>query len=273
MTLILIQCCFNAGIAFLGLQFSTQPKHLVPIQEYAKCSFTFVGAMASSNYALTYVNYPTQVLAKSCKMIPVMLMRILVNGKVYTLKEYMNVILMTFGISLFFLSAPSKGGADNGTWIGYGLCILSLIMDAFTGPHQEHLNDVYKPSVNQLQWYLNVFAIGISCVGIIIAQELTPCVNFLQAYPSILLDIFVFSVLSSIGQYMILYTLLKFNSLVVTIITTSRKFFTIIASVLWFAHPIHYLQKLGVVAVFVGLSMNIYEKYQESLQKKKMTTQ
>lgn len=33
-------------------------------------SFSYVAAMFCSNAALGYVNYPTQVLAKSCKMIP-----------------------------------------------------------------------------------------------------------------------------------------------------------------------------------------------------------
>ncbi len=65
-------------------------------------SFSYIGAMFSSNLSLKFVSYPTQArrrpwhasaadrrgqaLAKCCKLIPVMLMRIIVNKKVYTLR-------------------------------------------------------------------------------------------------------------------------------------------------------------------------------------------
>ena len=39
----------------------------------AEVSFTFLLAMFFSNEALVYVPYPMQVLAKSCKMIPVLI--------------------------------------------------------------------------------------------------------------------------------------------------------------------------------------------------------
>lgn len=46
---------------------------------YAICSFTYLLAMVSSNKALSWVNYPTQVVGKSCKPIPVMILGVLVG--------------------------------------------------------------------------------------------------------------------------------------------------------------------------------------------------
>ena len=43
---------------------------LDPLAQMSICSFTYVGAMLSSNASLAYVSYPAQVLAKSCKPIP-----------------------------------------------------------------------------------------------------------------------------------------------------------------------------------------------------------
>ena len=42
--------------------------------KYALCACSYLGAMVASNTALQHVNYPTQVLGKSCKPIPVMLL-------------------------------------------------------------------------------------------------------------------------------------------------------------------------------------------------------
>ena len=48
-------------------------------------------AMAASNEALRYVSFPTQVLGKSCKMVPVMAGGILLGGKKYSLSAYIQV--------------------------------------------------------------------------------------------------------------------------------------------------------------------------------------
>lgn len=53
--------------------------------------------------ALKYVSYPTQALGKSCKMVPVMLLGVLIRGKKYRAFEYLCVALVTVGITLFQL--------------------------------------------------------------------------------------------------------------------------------------------------------------------------
>ena len=45
-----------------------------PTFYYAISAFFYLTAMVSSNKALLWVNYPTQVIGKSCKPIPVMLL-------------------------------------------------------------------------------------------------------------------------------------------------------------------------------------------------------
>ena len=45
-----------------------------PTTYYAIAAFTYLTAMVSSNKALLWVNYPTQVIGKSCKPIPVMIL-------------------------------------------------------------------------------------------------------------------------------------------------------------------------------------------------------
>ena len=51
-----------------------------------------------------------QVLAKSCKMIPVMLMGTLVSGKRYSSIEYFCALVLAAGISLFASKSSSKVG-------------------------------------------------------------------------------------------------------------------------------------------------------------------
>jgi UDP-galactose transporter B1 len=124
----------------------SQPRHAVPVSSYASIAFSYIGAMYSSNLALNFMSYPAQSLAKSCKLIPVMLARMLLLGKRYSLHEYAQVALITAGIAGFMLFEDSKAGGKETSLLGLLLCLLSLALDGFTGPTQEKINAQYKPS-------------------------------------------------------------------------------------------------------------------------------
>ena len=89
-----------------------------------------------------------QVLAKSCKMIPVMVMGTLIGGKFYSTLEYGCAFMIAAGISLFARQSSSKVTsklvAPNAP-LGYGLCTLNLFFDGYTNATQ-----VCCPQVMQL---------------------------------------------------------------------------------------------------------------------------
>lgn len=57
---------------------------------------------------------PLQVLGKSCKPIPVMLMGAFL-GKKYPLKKYVNVALIVAGVALFMQSGSGAGKPGGGS--------------------------------------------------------------------------------------------------------------------------------------------------------------
>lgn len=96
----------------------------------------YIGAMFSSNASLRYVNYPTQVIGKSIKPIPVMLLSVLWARKRYPLRKYLFVGIVTTGVSLFMYKgdAASKSGVSDG--FGWGHLLLVRVL---TVPDQEVL--------------------------------------------------------------------------------------------------------------------------------------
>ena len=116
------------GVYALGSSGLTIPHHAIFVSGISQML-----AMAGSNEALRYVSYPTQVLGKSCKMVPVMAGGIVLGGKSYSLFEYLQVGLVTVGVSVFNLvgKKKKKGGADSA--LGLALIGCSLLMDAVTG--------------------------------------------------------------------------------------------------------------------------------------------
>ncbi|CAK4170254.1 unnamed protein product [Aphanomyces euteiches] len=229
--LLFIQCVFNALVAFLATFIWIPKNKSVPLMPFAYSSFSYLGAMLCSNEALKYVNYPTQALGKSCKMIPVMLMGVVLGRKKYSWKEYVSVLLITAGIVTFQLGKDSsKGKQQENSVYGLGLLFLSLFMDGLTGSGQEQMVEVHKPSVHQQMLNTNLWAVFYTGIG-------------------------------ALGQNFIYFTVQRFSALTCTTITTTRKFFTILASVLYFGNALATQQWVGVGIVFTGIGIELTTKY------------
>lgn len=102
MTLVLLQCIFNTIFAKFILAFvMKQGRDRTKSSYYGICSLTYLTAMVSSNMALQHVNYPTQVVGKSCKPIPIMVLGVLLGRRRYSLRKYFFVTLIVLGVALF----------------------------------------------------------------------------------------------------------------------------------------------------------------------------
>lgn len=241
---------------------------------FMSMSFSYIGAMYCSNWALSFMSYPAQALAKSCKLIPVMLARIILMGKRYSLVEYLQVVCITLGICVFMLGDQKGGGKHGGkehpetSWIGLGLCCVSLILDGYTGPAQEKLNHKHKISMATMMFWINFWAFCLVGVVLVGTGEMWTGSAFCLKHLDFLRDASTFALLSALGQASILFTLICFNSLVVVTVTTTRKFFTILFSVVLYGHTLAGGQWLGVALVFLGLSVDVYTKYQSRHDKK-----
>merc|ERR1719491_999971 len=85
----------------------------IPPARFAVLGITSMGSTFCSVRSLRYVIFPIQVLAKSCKPVPVMLMGALM-GKQYPLKKYLNVCLIVAGVGLFMGGGDSAGKNSSG---------------------------------------------------------------------------------------------------------------------------------------------------------------
>lgn len=74
---------------------------------YLLLGLILLGSMGFSNASLGYLNYPTQVIFKCCKLIPVMIGGVLIQRKVYKIIDIMAALCMCVGLILFTL-ADSK---------------------------------------------------------------------------------------------------------------------------------------------------------------------
>lgn len=224
--------------------------------------------------ALRYIPYPAQVLAKSCKMLPVMAMGVLVGRKRYATSEYLCGMMVSMGIALFALFKPHGGTAskletDNAP-MGYALCLVNLLMDGYTNAAQDKIHDRYRnTSALDMMFWMNIWG---SCIMSTYFYGFTSIGSdtnhFVVEHPKVLQDMALFCACGIIGQLGIFYTIQEFGSLVATIVTTTRKFFSILLSVVWYGNALITEQWMGVFLVFSGLMGNIWIKQQKRRKQK-----
>lgn len=231
------------------------------LHNIALSSLTYVLSMLCTNYALTHVSYPTQVLIKSAKSVPVILGGAVFFKKRYPLYDYVVVAVITAALAVFnFTQQKAKISSHGGrqqSWLGLLFLCISLFCDSMTGPWQDQLLTRIKITSTHLMFLTNIFACGIASVICLFIEGFNPLAYCFES-PHVWRHIILFCCLAGVGQLFIFGCLMAFGSLRLALITTTRKFFTVVLSVLLFGHSISALQWMCVIVIFTALSVQSY---------------
>lgn len=92
---------------------------------YTMLCFCLLVSSATSNIALAYINYPTKVVFRSCKLIPTMVIAMSYNNKKVAWYEFMFGIFISLGMVLF--AAADFQVYPNFDFIGILFCCLLFI--------------------------------------------------------------------------------------------------------------------------------------------------
>ncbi|EKX39359.1 hypothetical protein GUITHDRAFT_114557 [Guillardia theta CCMP2712] len=255
----------NALVALFFLLIFGGSNLKIPIKEISVSGASQMLAMAASNEALRYVSYPTQVLGKSCKMVPVFLMGILIGGKKYGWDTYLQVITVTAGVVIFNFGAPAKPGKGGGSDSAYGLSLiaLSLVLDGVTGGLQDRVkktaqtlnnNPKAKPSMFESMMYTNLAGAVVALAFCVATGQLQEGIDFCKRSEEFIYALSAFSISSAVGQCFIYFTVTEFGPLLLSTVTTTRKIFSTVYSV--FRNPdnrLNQMQWTGCFMVFGGI--------------------
>ncbi|XP_071581053.1 solute carrier family 35 member B1 [Temnothorax nylanderi] len=257
--LVFVQCSVNLIFAKTSLlTVMKQGEDTTSTLYYSLSALTYFLAMVCSNMALQFVSYPTQVIGKAGKPIPVMILGVLLGKKVYPIRKYIFIFLIVIGVALFMYkdSNVSKKQAESQLSVGELLLLLSLIMDGLTSAVQERMRAEHNSKSGHMMLNMNLWSVIFSGTVILISGELLEFIQFLQRYPSTIWHITTFSIAGAFGQYFIFLTVAEFGPLPCSIITTTRKFFTVLGSVLIFGNSLFPRQWISTFIVFLGLFLD-----------------
>jgi solute carrier family 35 (UDP-galactose transporter), member B1 len=252
-----IACFIWAALLGLLAERGAKRWEMPPVKDYALIGITNVVGPVCGVYALKNISYPAQVLAKSCKSVPIMFVGALLYAKKYKTLEYVSALAIGGGVGLFaILSGKKKAGVfDQNPALGYALVLVNLIFDSFTNTGQDEIKRSYPKtsSLNMMCWtnfwgglYYAVYFFLLSSTGMEV-------ISFCIEHPAAAQQLAAFCLCGALGQLAIFYSISQFGSLVTSIVCTTRKFFSILISVVLTGATLTLGQWAAVTLVFAGL--------------------
>ncbi|KAI0304398.1 UAA transporter [Multifurca ochricompacta] len=254
------------------------------LPKYIQCSFFITFAAPFGFAALSHVSYPAMVLAKSCKLVPVMVMNVLLYRRAFARHKYVVVALVTVGITMF-MGLGGEGGKKHGAKgrgnptlrhniIGLSYLLINLILDGATNSTQDEIFARYKVSGQQMMLWINLLCTLLTSLISVLPlpyipvlhpsnggeTELKSALDFIHTHPSIIYPLVQFALTGALGQLFIFETLQHFGSLTLVTITLTRKLFTMLLSVVVYNHKLTPGQWAGTSVVFAGISVEAWVK-------------
>jgi len=223
----------------------------------------YVLSMTCSNEAVPIVSYPMAVLAKSCKLVPTIVVGSF--SRTYPRSQWVAAFLITAGILLFQhtrireTSTAAKVEESHQRTTTFGMLLLwtSLMFDGVLGLCQDRLKaskpQRRPPTANETMLYTNAYAL-LYLLPLAYVQNQIDLALIHQHWTSIV----AINLAAAGGQVFIFLCLAWFSPIVTTTITTTRKFLTLLVSIWAFGHTFSMIQWLSVAVVFVGLYLAIF---------------
>ncbi|XP_055950385.1 adenosine 3'-phospho 5'-phosphosulfate transporter 1-like [Argiope bruennichi] len=238
---------------------SKQPKHVAPIYKYSYCSFSNIMSSWFQYEALKYVSFPTQVLAKASKIIPVMIMGKIISRKTYKYHEYATAVAISIGTALFLLSGKKSSDIATTTTVsGVTILIAYIISDSFTSNWQSALFKQYHMSSVQMMCGVNFFSCIFTSISLLQQGGFVSSFMFLMKFSNFLWDCILLSICSAVGQLFIFYTISEFGAVAFVIMMTIRQILAILLSCLIYQHTLTLNRIFGVLIVFSTVFLRIY---------------
>lgn len=225
---------------------------------YVQLTGCLLGTSYLSTVGLDYINYPTKVVFRSCKLIPTMAVALVMNKERFSLTDITCAIAICAGLA-FFALADMTSVSKASTFVGMALQASSTLADAFVPNLQQAL---FKRGASTLEvtYYANLYVFIIMTLINGGSGHLVGAFYFLRQ------DIFhgfvllFYSVVAYWAIQFHIRIVQRYGSVVAVLVSNLRKIGTIALSFLVFPKPFSWFYVWGTILVFGGVTITAYVK-------------
>lgn len=212
-------------------------------------------ARGLTNVSLQYLNYPTQVIFKSMKLITVMIGSVFLLRKSYTKYEYASVAMLVSSAVLFSLGDVDV--APEASTYGLVVVLLSLVFDSVHSNAQEVILRSQKAPTSEVMFFSNAFAAICSFLVCLFSGELFDAYAFGAENPILYVVFVARSIVIFCGVQCFLTMMKHFGAVSATTVTTVRKILTILASFVFFPKPFTIKYFYGIVMFVASVVVSL----------------
>lgn len=256
--LTLMQFAFYSVFGVVEISLKEDRTRKISFKTYLLLAFLTVATMGFSNSSLGYLNYPTQVIFKCCKLIPVLIGGIILQGKKYGLIDVTACLCMTGGLIFFTLADSSVSPMFS----LYGVLLISLALcaDAVIGNVQEKVMKQTQASNAEVVFYSYALGFVYILIGQLVTAQFFEATMFCFKNPVVFFYTFIFSLTGYLGVNVVLNLVKIYGALIAVTVTTCRKAITICLSFILFTKPFTIQYVWSGFIVVIGIYLNIYSK-------------
>ncbi|KAI4327018.1 hypothetical protein L6164_019523 [Bauhinia variegata] len=245
-------------LALIYFQVFTTNQMVNPWRMYLKLSAVLMGSHGLTKGSLAFLNYPAQIMFKSTKVLPVMVMCAFIPGlrRKYPAHEYISATMLVLGLIIFTLADAQT--SPNFSIISVIMISGALIMDAFVGNFQEAIFTM-NPDTTQMEMLFCSTVVGLPFLAIpmILSGELFKAWNSCAEHPYVY-GVLVFEAMATyIGQVSVLSLIAIFGAATTAMVITARKAVTLLLSYLIFTKPLTEEHETGLFLITMGIILRM----------------
>ena len=220
-----------------------------PLKLYLLLSAFTVAGMLCTNWSLSFINYPTRVMFKASKVVPVMAVGFFV-GKRISAAEVATACLLVAGICIFMYG--NLMGSPTFNPLGIVLISLGVLADAFTANIEEmFFFKAHQCSHAEVMCFTSLIGAVFSSGLILATGELGRALAHTQQHPRTPLIIAAFSLAGYVSVSCVLLMIKHYGATSAEMVKSSRKVLSIVLSFALFEKPWNALH-VGGGAIFAA---------------------
>lgn len=235
-----------------------ETKRVAPLRLYPLLTLCLLSSSALSNMSLNYINFPTKVVFRSCKLVPTMLIATIMNRKIFSSIEYLCAFSVCIG--LIFFSVADWKLAPTFNPVGLVMVLLSVCADAVLPNAQDRLFGMGASRV-EVTFFTNIFTLIAMTAMTLASGDLVAIIRHAMVDHQLALYMGVYTAVSYVAISTYMQLVKRFGGVAAVYLTTARKAMTLVLSFLLFPKEFSWFYVIGAGLVLGGLmAVSLYKQ-------------
>jgi len=180
------------------------------------------------------LSFPVATLAKSAKMVPVMIGSLILGGATFSFRQVSQAAAIVGGTSIVNLAEGGKKGKSSSS-MGLLLVCMALGFDGVVAGVQKMMKkDLKEKKLKEKPYdsmfWTNFYMMLVAAVCSVVKSEMAPGIHYLRTNPNFCRQIVTYALCGAMGQSCIFYTITNFDPVICTAVTTTRKLVSVLIS-------------------------------------------